>query len=487
MRLGLYPRARGGSKVRDAYGTEIAYERHRHRFEVNNAYRERLDAAGMRFSGVSPDGRLVEYIELRDHPWFVATQAHPELKSRPNRPHPLFRDFVGAAAGITDDERPAPSRRRSASATVRDHPVTSRAPARRRAPPLAAARRRRIWIDRSPTPARAPRSSGAGSESSPLPARADRRLDDRMAREQAYAAYGDALEALNPLYESRLAAWRDAGDVRALAAKEGTDPVVMAADLERLSFNIETPYFAALRRYLALIGIEQGDAAEPDLWYIERGSSWSSWFGPREVSRALVPHGAMFEVVDLDGWRAVGVQLRGEESDVIGTAVVGAAYATLIGDPAWLGSEIGVTSDHVAAFVDFATFVRLLHLRRAQAELTYELRLYTATDTASSARTSPGSSATSLAPRSRSPATSRGSIGRSGRSAGWRRHCLGRCWSRSSRPGMVRAGTAIRRRFRSSSGSVRRRRWRTPLSNSGMMPLTGDPSCVRSGRGSSAR
>ncbi len=99
MRLGLYPaRLVEGSKVRDAYRDEIAYDRHRHRFEVNNAYREQLAEAGMVFSGVSPDGRLVEYVELQDHPWFVATQAHPELKSRPNRPHPLFRDFVGAAA-----------------------------------------------------------------------------------------------------------------------------------------------------------------------------------------------------------------------------------------------------------------------------------------------------------------------------------------------------------------------------------------------------
>ncbi len=99
MRLGLYPaKLEEGSKVRAAYGTEIAYERHRHRFEVNNAYRDALGAAGMWFSGISPDDRLVEYIELREHPWFVATQAHPELKSRPNRPHPLFRDFVGAAA-----------------------------------------------------------------------------------------------------------------------------------------------------------------------------------------------------------------------------------------------------------------------------------------------------------------------------------------------------------------------------------------------------
>jgi CTP synthase len=99
MRLGLYPaRLEPGTKVRDAYGDEVVYERHRHRFEVNNAYREPLADAGMRFSGVSPDGRLVEFIELDDHPFFVATQAHPELKSRPNRPHPLFREFVGAVA-----------------------------------------------------------------------------------------------------------------------------------------------------------------------------------------------------------------------------------------------------------------------------------------------------------------------------------------------------------------------------------------------------
>jgi CTP synthase len=99
MRLGLYPaRLEEDSLVRAAYGAEVVYERHRHRFEVNNAYRERLGEAGMRWSGVSPDDRLVEFIELRDHPWFVATQAHPELKSRPNRPHPLFRDFIGAAA-----------------------------------------------------------------------------------------------------------------------------------------------------------------------------------------------------------------------------------------------------------------------------------------------------------------------------------------------------------------------------------------------------
>ncbi|HXR27683.1 MAG TPA: CTP synthase [Candidatus Baltobacteraceae bacterium] len=98
MRLGLYPaRLTPGSKAAEAYGSEVIYERHRHRFEVNNHYRERLEAAGMILSGQSPDGRLVEIVELRDHPWYVASQFHPEFKSRPDRPHPLFDGFVRAA------------------------------------------------------------------------------------------------------------------------------------------------------------------------------------------------------------------------------------------------------------------------------------------------------------------------------------------------------------------------------------------------------
>jgi CTP synthase len=99
MRLGSYPaKLREGSRTRAAYGDEpVVYERHRHRFEVNNRYRQRLQDAGMVVAGVSPDDRLVEFVELADHPWFVATQAHPELKSRPNRPHPLFDGLVGAA------------------------------------------------------------------------------------------------------------------------------------------------------------------------------------------------------------------------------------------------------------------------------------------------------------------------------------------------------------------------------------------------------
>jgi CTP synthase len=98
MRLGLYPcKLAPDSLAQKAYGNGLVYERHRHRYEFNNEYREDLEKVGFRFSGTSPDGRLVEIIELTNHPWFVATQFHPEFRSRPNRPHPLFRDFVHAA------------------------------------------------------------------------------------------------------------------------------------------------------------------------------------------------------------------------------------------------------------------------------------------------------------------------------------------------------------------------------------------------------
>ncbi|OLB76139.1 MAG: CTP synthase [Actinobacteria bacterium 13_2_20CM_2_71_6] len=108
MRLGAYPAALvAGSIVADAYGQPDVSERHRHRYEVNNAYRDALTKAGLRISGTSPDGRLVEFVELdRElHPFFVATQAHPELKSRPTRPHPLFAAFVGAALAYADADR----------------------------------------------------------------------------------------------------------------------------------------------------------------------------------------------------------------------------------------------------------------------------------------------------------------------------------------------------------------------------------------------
>lgn len=103
LRLGSYPCVLDKStKAYELYGEETIHERHRHRYEVNNYYREDLLKAGMTFSGLSPDGRIVEMLELPDHPWFIATQAHPEFKSRPNRPHPLFKGFVGAALEYQD-------------------------------------------------------------------------------------------------------------------------------------------------------------------------------------------------------------------------------------------------------------------------------------------------------------------------------------------------------------------------------------------------
>jgi CTP synthase len=101
MRLGAYPcRLEPGSKAQAAYGEEEVRERHRHRFELNNAYRSRLEGAGLVCSGICPEYDLVEIVEIKDHPWFVGVQFHPELRSRPRRPHPLFREFVAAAVAF---------------------------------------------------------------------------------------------------------------------------------------------------------------------------------------------------------------------------------------------------------------------------------------------------------------------------------------------------------------------------------------------------
>jgi CTP synthase len=98
MRLGAYPAVLAeGSRLKEVYGTAEIAERHRHRFEVNNEYRDAFSRAGLAMSGLSPDGKLVECVEIKDHPWFVGVQYHPELKSRPLKPHPLFREFVRAS------------------------------------------------------------------------------------------------------------------------------------------------------------------------------------------------------------------------------------------------------------------------------------------------------------------------------------------------------------------------------------------------------
>jgi CTP synthase len=107
MRLGSYwANLAPGTQVAKAYGTEVVSERHRHRYEVNPRFRHRLEEAGLVCSGTSPDGRLVEFIELPGHPFWVGTQAHPEFKSRPDRPHPLFRELVGAALDRAEGREP---------------------------------------------------------------------------------------------------------------------------------------------------------------------------------------------------------------------------------------------------------------------------------------------------------------------------------------------------------------------------------------------
>ena len=104
MRLGAYPCETGeGSRLRKIYGQEEIWERHRHRYEFNNAYREAYREHGMVFSGLSPNGSLCEAMELPAHPFYIGVQYHPEFKSRPNKAHPLFRAFIEAAAKRSKD------------------------------------------------------------------------------------------------------------------------------------------------------------------------------------------------------------------------------------------------------------------------------------------------------------------------------------------------------------------------------------------------
>jgi CTP synthase len=135
MRLGAYPAALGeGTVVARSYGSREVSERHRHRYEVNNSYRDRLAEAGLVFGGTSPDGTLVEFVELpgEEHPFFVGTQAHPELKSRPTRPHPLFAAFVKAALRYNAEDRlpvEMPSRSKSNGQAGRTEAAAATEPA----------------------------------------------------------------------------------------------------------------------------------------------------------------------------------------------------------------------------------------------------------------------------------------------------------------------------------------------------------------------
>ena len=161
----------------------------------------------------------------------------------------------------------------------------------------------------------------------------------------------------------------------------------LAGEAARLDAHVETIYYAALRRHLALIGIEQGDASEADLWHSLRGGEWASWFGDREVARAVAASGGGggATVGALTGWRAAeqALAVAGPEAGPpdVGDAI-GRARATLVGSPEWLADEMRLDAAAVAAFVDFAAFVRLWRLRRATAFLTYEQRLYGTDDAA---------------------------------------------------------------------------------------------------------
>ena len=107
MRLGAYPaELLADSRVADAYGKLVVSERHRHRYEFNPKYKSEFDDGAFVRAGVSPDGQLLEFVELRDHPFWVATQAHPEFKSRPERPAPLFREFLAAALTRAEGRKP---------------------------------------------------------------------------------------------------------------------------------------------------------------------------------------------------------------------------------------------------------------------------------------------------------------------------------------------------------------------------------------------
>jgi len=204
-------------------------------------------------------------------------------------------------------------------------------------------------------------------------------ISGRGERDLLYGAWREGLEALNPSYRQGLEAWLAAGDPVEAAASAGTDPRGLAVDLERFVLHGETPYYAALRRYLALIGIEQGDATVADLWHVTRGTPWAHWFGDREIRRAVRAAGrAVVESVELGGWRDAEDMLAGATTDDASTTAdaLNAAYGSLAGSPEWLAQELGIVAAEVTAFADFAAFVRLWRLRHDIAMLQYELRLF---------------------------------------------------------------------------------------------------------------
>lgn len=205
------------------------------------------------------------------------------------------------------------------------------------------------------------------------------RISVRAARELLYGSWAEAVEALNPLYADRLRAWKEAGS-------DAADATRLTSELALLGVNIETPYHAALRRYLALIGIESGDASEADLWHVMRGGRWLAWFGDKEVERAVNATGRGGGTDSgHDGWRAAEHRLLSGGSvaaDPDVAAAIGQAYASLVGSTAWLSGELGINAEAAGEFADFAAFVRTWRIKHRMALLVYQRRLFETDDPA---------------------------------------------------------------------------------------------------------
>ena len=208
------------------------------------------------------------------------------------------------------------------------------------------------------------------------------RTDGRQERDGVYAGWIEALEALNPLYRQRHAAWRERARARgtddiAAGAAVGIDIEALGLELERLAVQSETVYHAALRRNLALIGIEQGDATIADLWHVERGASWSQWFGERDLNRAVAEAGRdATGTRHGEGWRSGESGLAGSQPAGAPAAAVAELYGSLVGDSSWLRNALRMASDEIAPFADFVAFVRLRRLRHLLSLVHYEMRLY---------------------------------------------------------------------------------------------------------------
>lgn len=218
-----------------------------------------------------------------------------------------------------------------------------------------------------------------------IPARIAR-TDGRNERDGLYAGWIDALEALNPRYQERHAAWRERAGGReaddlAAAVAIGIDIEALALELERLAIQSETVYYAALRRYLALIGIEQGDATVADLWHVERGDAWSQWFGERELTSAAAEAGRdAGGTMHGEGWRSGESGLAGSDAPLVPAAAIGELFGSLVGDPGWLRRALRMAPAEIAPFADFVAFVRLRRLRRSLSLVQYEMRLYRTED-----------------------------------------------------------------------------------------------------------